>query len=137
MKNVFDWTKEITTKKSPLNSFTEEDWNVWNSYMVHKVLSMNPDLIEVVNLGQTFPPHEKKQIYLFYKEFVPKNNKWYKYIKNNSVKYNEELINNLKDHFSCSKKEVINYLKILNKKEIESILKSRGLNEKEIKKLKL
>ena len=26
MKNIFDWIKEINTKKSPSSSFTDNDW---------------------------------------------------------------------------------------------------------------
>ena len=45
MKNVFDWLKAINSTKPPVESFTDKDWEVWNSYMVHRFLSMNPDYI--------------------------------------------------------------------------------------------
>jgi hypothetical protein len=86
MKNIFDWIKEINSKKSPTSSFTDKDWDLFNSYMIHRFMSQNTDYIEVVNLVQEFPPQEKIMIYNVYKEFIPKNNKWNKYIKSSIKK---------------------------------------------------
>ena len=76
MNNVFDWLKQINYQKSPVESFTDKDWEVFNSYMIHRFMSMNQDFIEVVNYVQELPPQEKRMIYNVYKEFIPKNNKW-------------------------------------------------------------
>ena len=38
MNSIFDWTKIINTSKPPIKSFTDKDWEVWNSYMVHRFL---------------------------------------------------------------------------------------------------
>ena len=75
MNNIFDWLKEINSTKSHPDSFTNQDWDVWNSYMVHRFLSMNPDYVELVNEIQMLPPTNKKQIYSIYREYIPKNNK--------------------------------------------------------------
>lgn len=135
MKNVFDWVKEITTKKSPPNSFSEEDWGKWNSYMVHKVLSMNPNLIPLVNEVQEISPQNHKQIYSIYREYVPKDYKWYKYIKSKNKKPNQDLLNHLVGHYELSTREVKDYLNILSPQEIKDILINRGIEDKEIKKL--
>ena len=81
MKNIFDWLKQINYQKAPVESFSNEDWELFNSYMIHRFMSMNRDFIEVVNYVQELPPQEKRMIYNVYKEFIPKNNKWNKYIK--------------------------------------------------------
>ena len=135
MKNIFDWLKEINTKKSPVESFSDDDWEVGNSYMIHRFLSQNIDFLPIVNEVQSYPPQSKKEIYLIYKEYIPKNNKWNKYIKSNTKQPNKELVNHLKDHFKVSFREVIDYLKILDTQEIDCILTNRGLNKKEIKPL--
>ena len=135
MKNIFDWIKEINSKKSPSSSFTDKDWELFNSYMIHRFMSQNTDYIEVVNLVQEFPPQEKIMIYNVYKEFIPKNNKWNKYIKSTVKKKNPELINHLRDHFKCSSREVNEYLILLDTEEISRILANRGLETKEIKKI--
>jgi hypothetical protein len=135
MKNVFDWLKEINSTKSHPDTFTNQDWDIWNSYMVHRFLSMNSDYIELVNEVQALPPSNKKQIYSIYREYIPKNNKWSKYVKSSSKEFDKDLILQLKKHFNVSAREIKDYLKILDKKEIQSILNKQGLEEKEIKKL--
>ena len=135
MKNIFDWLKEINSTKSHPDIFTNQDWDIWNSYMVHRFLSMNPDYIELVNEVQSLPPSNKKQIYSIYREYIPKNNKWSKYVKSSSKEFDKDLVLQLKKHFNVSAREIKDYLKILDKKEVQSILSKQGLEEKEIKKL--
>ena len=135
MNNIFDWLKEINSTKSHPDSFTNQDWDVWNSYMVHRFLSMNPDYVELVNETQVLPPTNKKQIYSIYREYIPKNNKWSKYVKSNIKEPDKDLTLQLKKYFNVSVREVKDYLKILDKKQVQSILVKQGLEEKEIKKL--
>ena len=135
MENVFDWLKEINTKKTHPNEFTNQDWDTWNSYMVHRFLSMNPDFTELVNEIQILPPTNKKQIYSIYREYIPKNNKWSKYVKSNIKEPDKDLTLQLKKYFNVSVREVKDYLKILDKKQVQNILSKQGLEEKEIKKL--
>ena len=133
--NLFDWLKEINNKKSPVDSFSQEDWDNWNSYMVHRFLSMDPDLLELVNEVQKLPPTDKKKIYSIYKEFVPKNNKWNKYIKSTLKQRNKELTEYLKGYFQLSTREVKEYMELLGDEEILRILSQLGINNKEAKKL--
>ena len=135
MKNIFEWLKEINYHKSPVSKFTDKDWELWNSYMIHRFVSMNPDHIEIVNYVQEFPPQEKILIYNIYKEFIPKNNKWNKYIKSKNKSYQKDLLINLADHWKCSQREVKDYLDLLDSDKIISILSDRGLKSSEIKNL--
>jgi hypothetical protein len=105
MKSIFDWLKHINQYKTPSSKFTDKDWEVWNSYMIHRFISMNPDYIEVVNYVQELPPQEKAMIYNVYKEFIPKNTKWNKYIKSKNKEPNKELVIHLRDHLKCSSRE--------------------------------
>jgi hypothetical protein len=105
MNSIFDWIKCINTTKPPVESFTDKDWEVWNSYMIHRFMSQNPDFIEVVNYVQELPPQEKAMIYNVYKEFIPKNTKWNKYIKSKTKEPNKELVEHLRDHLKCSSRE--------------------------------
>ena len=135
MKNIFDWLKAINTTKPPVESFTDKDWEVWNSYMIHRFLSMDRSNIELINEIQEILPQEKKKIYSIYKEYIPKNNKWNKYIKSKVKQPNKDLIDHIKDYFKCSSKESKEYINILDTPEINRILNDRGLNKKEIKPL--
>ena len=135
MKNIFDWLKEINLYKSPVSKFTDKDWETFNAYMIHRFMSMNKDFIEVVNYVQEYPPQEKQAIYKIYKEFIPKNNKWNKYIKSTSKKRNKQLVEHLSQYWECSQTEVRDYLKFLDNDEVNRILVSIGLSKKEIKPL--
>jgi len=133
--NIFDWLKHINQYKTPVEKFTDKDWDVFNAYMVHRFLSMNKDYIEVVNYVQEFPPQEKKAIYKIYKEFIPKNNRWNKYIKSSTKQPNKDLVEHIKNYFECSSKEAKEYINILETPEINHILTQIGLEKKEIKPL--
>jgi hypothetical protein len=135
MDSIFDWLKAINNTKPPAESFTDKDWEVWNSYMIHRFISMNPDYIEVVNYVQDFPPQEKVMIYNVYKEFIPKNNKWNKYIKSKTKEPNKELIEHLRDYLKCSSREAKESISLLDTTQISRILANRGLDKKEIKPL--
>ena len=135
MKNIFDWLKAINTTKPPVESFTDKDWEVWNSYMIHRFISMNLDYLDIVNYVQEFPPQEKKMIYNIYKEFIPKNSKWNKYIKSSNKEPNKDLVKHIKNYYECSVREAKEYLCILDQTDIKSILSSMGLEKKEITKL--
>ena len=135
MKNIFDWLKAINTTKPPVESFNDKDWEVFNSYMIHRFLSMNRDFLEIVNFVQDYPPQEKKAIYSIYKEYIPKNNKWNKYIKSTIKQPNKDLVDYIKDYYKCSSKESKEYIYLLDKSNISRILSSIGLEKKEITKL--
>ena len=72
IKTTFDWLKHINQLKTSVESFTDGDWDKFNSYVIHRVISMNPDYLEIVNYVQDLPPQEKKKIYSIYREFIPK-----------------------------------------------------------------
>lgn len=133
--NLFDWLKEINYKKSSVDSFTDKDWDEFNAYMVHRFLSMNPDFLELVNEVQSLPPTDKQQIYSIYREYIPKNNKWSKYIKSTVKQRNKDLIQYLTDYFKLSTREIKEYLQLLDDKEVIKILSQLGIEDKEIKKL--
>ena len=135
MKNIFDWLKQINYQKAPVESFSDKDWELFNSYMIHRFMSMNRDFIEVVNYVQELPPQEKRMIYNVYKEFIPKNNKWNKYIKSKNKQPNIELLKLLSEYWECSQQEAKQYKNLLENDQILSILSQIGVQPKEIKEL--
>ena len=133
MKNIWDWLKQINSVKADPSSFSDKDWELWNSYMIHRFMSMNPDYLELVNEAQKIMPQNKKEIYSIYREYIPKNNKWSKYIKSKVKQSNKDLVEHLSSYWECSSKETKEYLEFLDTDEIGRILMSIGLNNKEIK----
>ena len=135
MKNIFDWLKAINNTKPPVESFTDKDWEVWNSYMIHRFMSMNINFLDIVNEVQTIPPQNKKEIYTIYREFIPKNNKWNKYIKSSVKQPNKDLIDKLSSIWECSKSEAKTYVNILESDKLIHILTRVGIDKKESNKL--
>jgi len=132
---VFNWLEEITVKKTPSNNFTQQDWDDWNSYMVHRFLSMNMSYIDIVNFVQNINPQNKKEIYTIYREMIPKRKIWNKYIKNQNKKDSKELAKIIANKLSIGSDEASSYIPILGKDGITEILGDLGFEKKEIKKL--
>jgi hypothetical protein len=132
---IFDWLKEITYNKSPWNSFTEEDRESFNPYMVHRFLSMNPDYVDFVNTVQTVPYTSKERIYHIYLYTIPKRDMWLKYIKSTKTKRQEAMLKYIATYYECSLGEAEEYADILRDNGIKNILKQSGVDDKEIKKL--
>lgn len=132
---LFDWLNEITLKKSPWESFNEDQIKVFNSFMIHKYISMCPDYIELVNYVQKIPYDNKKQIYSIYKEMIPKRKVYLKYVGAKKKKSNSELMEHISKYYCCSLKEADEYIDILGIEGIKNILPKMGIEEKEIKKL--
>jgi uncharacterized protein YjgD (DUF1641 family) len=71
-----------------------------------------------------------------YYNMLPKKTKFFKYIKKTkSEKFNEEIIKNVSNYFSCSLNEAEKYISLLKKKGIVDILNKMGVDDKHIKKL--
>lgn len=132
---IFDWLKEITSTKSKWESFTEEEQSSFNPYMMHRLLSMNPECIEFVNLVQIFPYSDKRRTYNIYLYMIPKNNMFFKYIKSSTKKKQESLLKHIANYFECSFGEAEEYIDILRESGVKSILTKLGVEEKEQKKL--
>ena len=133
--NIFGWLNEITLYKSPVEEISEESWEKWNSYMIHRYLSMDIQYIELVNYVQTIPYDNKKQTYQIYREMIPKRKVFLKYLKSNRKKKNAELADYIAKYFECSLGEADEYIDILRDKGVIGILHEMGVDEKEIKKL--
>jgi len=132
---IFDWLKEITYNKSPWSSFTEEDKESFNPYMIHRFLSMNPDYVDFVNTVQTVPYTSKERIYNIYLYTIPKKDMWLKYIKSTKTKRQEAMLKYIATYYECSLGEAEEYADILRDNGIKVILKQSGIDDKEIKKL--
>tara|TARA_B100000902_G_C26822024_1_gene674450 strand:+ start:143 stop:559 length:417 start_codon:yes stop_codon:yes gene_type:complete len=132
---VFDWLNEITVKKTPSNNFTQENWDDWNSYMVHRFLSMNINYIDIVNFVQNINPQNKKEIYTIYREMIPKRKVWNKYIKNQNKKDSKEIAKIIANKLSIGSDEANSYIPMLGKEGVTEVLSDLGYEKKEITKL--
>jgi len=103
--------------------------------MVHRYLSMYIDYIDIVNYVQKINPTNKKQIYSIYREMIPKQKVWLKYVKSQTPKKNDELVNYIAEYFECSLGEADHYIDIIRETGVRSILWQMGIDEKEQNKL--
>jgi hypothetical protein len=132
---IFEWLNEITINKTPPENFSQESWDKWNSYMIHRYLSMNMDYIDIVNYVQKINPQSKKQIYTIYREMIPKKKVWLKYVKNEDKKNYKEIAEYVADYLECSLGEADLNIEILQEVGVRSILWKMGVDEDETEKL--
>jgi len=116
--NIFDHIKNITTNKGPY--LGDEGWNNW---MVNRYLSMDQDYCEVVNMIQKNTWAMKgEHLYTLYKDLLPKQFLYLKYIKATSKKeYEQEEVDAVSAYYNISKREAKEYIDMLPKEELELI----------------
>lgn len=130
----FEWFKHATEFKTPWDKFSTDQKDSFNAFILNKVISMNQYYIDLVNEVQTYQVPDK-HVYNFYLKTLPHRKMFNRYIKSSSEKPKDELLQELSNYFECSKREVIEFFEILDTNQILSVLKMRGLPEKEINKL--
>jgi hypothetical protein len=142
IKTPWEWTKEITEKKTAWEDFDESSQKKFSGYMVNRFMSMKSELIGFVNELQKLNL-DNKNLYTVYKETLPKGKFWFKYIKaGKTIKYESWLTDILCKHYEVSKKQVDSYIDLLlnsvdGKIELRDILEKYGTDKKLIKKLKI
>ena len=134
-KTIFDWLNEITYHKTPVEKISEESWDSWNSYMIHRYVSMNINYIQLANYIQTIPYDNKKQIYSIYREMIPKQKTFLKYLKSKRTKKPTTLLEYVAKHFECSLGEAEEYIDLLRDHGVRGILYQMGIEDKEVYKL--
>ena len=135
VKDIFGWLNEITLYKTPVEEISEESWDKWNSYMINRYVSMDIRYIELVNYVQTIPYDNKKQLYNIYKEMIPKQKTFFKYLKVTKRKTNLQAIDYVAKHFECSLGEAEEYIDLLREHGVRHVLYSMGIEDKEVEKL--
>ena len=145
-KTLFDHIKAVTQFQDPKywDKLEESDKKTWSNYMIHRFLSMNSDWIEVLSDIQPYTQTlEPKQLYLLLIGLLPKGRHYLKYTKGKKVnKYEDWLIDLIKEDFMCSLKEAEDYCEILystreGRENIKYICERYGTDKKQITKLKL
>ncbi len=126
---------ELTTHKTAPENISEESWDKFNSYMIHRYVSMNMDYIDVVNYVQKINPNNKKQIYSIYREMLPQKKVYLKYVKNENKRNYQELAEYIAEYLECSLGEADEYIDILQEHGVRGILWKMGVEENETEKL--
>ena len=124
----FDHLKNLHTKKRCWDDFNDEEKKSFNVFMINKALSMNPNYLNIVNMVQNFTGLNQvlsqKEVFNIYFKLLPNKFRFYKWIKGEKTKKYKEKAEYLAMHFKVSTREAYDYLKILDKKTINKIIKN-------------
>ena len=137
-KTIFQHLSGIKEKKESWESLSDMDKKSFSPFMINRWLSMNLDLLPIVNELQkyTIGTLSARDTYKLYLDFLPKRKTFDKYVKGKKEsKYNKEVLQYLSTWYGVSQREVVDYLDIISKDEIIAILMKYGLTDKEAKKL--
>ena len=122
--NPFDHIKNLHTKQRSWDDFNDEEKKSFNIFIINKALSMNPNYLSIVNMVQKYTNNllDPKEVFNLYFNLLPNKFRFYKWIKGTKDK-NKEKYQILAQHFKCSSREAKDYMELLDKKEINRILK--------------
>jgi hypothetical protein len=132
---LFDWLNELTFNKKEWSSFSEDQRESFNSYMIHRYVSMYISYVEIANVAQKLPLTEKEKIYNIYKTMLPKKKMFLKYVKKQNKNTYEDLLQYVANYYHCSFGEAEEYIDIIREAGVRGILWEMGVDEKETDKL--
>lgn len=139
--SIFDHLQALTYKKTPWESLSPDQQSSFSVYMINRFLSMNPDLIGIIDEFQylTIGIMTPEAVYKLYLDILPKSKSYFKYTKSKKVSVvSSELVGLLSDYFLVSNSEAEEYGEILMGQDPEyliELIRKYGKTEKEIKKI--
>ena len=126
--NPFEHVKNLHTKKRRWEDFNDEEKKSFNVFIINKTLSFNPNYLNIVNMVQNYTGLNQvlsqKEVFNLYYSLLPTKCRLYKWIKGAKTKKDKEKAEYLAMHFKVSIREAYDYLNILDKKTIKSIIKN-------------
>ena len=122
----FDHVKNLHTKKRCWEDFNDEEKKAFNVYIINKTLSFNSNYLDIVSITQKYSTDQisQKEVFNIYFSLLPNKFRFYRWIKGAKNTKNKETAEYLAMHFKVSTREAYDYLKILDKKTIKSIIKN-------------
>ena len=126
--NPFEHVKNLHTKKRRWEDFNDEEKKSFNVFIINKTLSFNPNYLGIVNMVQNYTGLNQvlsqKEVFNLYFNLLRTKFRFYRWIKGEKTKKDKEKAEYLAMHFKVSTREAYDYLKILDKKTIKSIIKN-------------
>jgi len=137
-KSLFDHIKGVTNRKTKWENLSDDDKKSWSSYMVTKFLSMEMELVDVMNEVQKYTNGilSPKDYYKLLYDLLPKHSFFLNYVKaKDKLDIDAEISKIFCNHFELGRNEVYAYIKYLkrnNEDELNSILKMYGVKDADI-----
>ena len=126
--NPFDHLKNLHTKKRTWDNFNDEEKKSFNVFIINKTLSFNPNYLSIVNMVQNYTGLNQilsqKEVFNLYYSLLPTKFRFYKWIKGEKTKKDKEKAEYLATYYKVSIREAYDYLKILDRKTINKIIKN-------------
>jgi len=142
-KTLFDHVKAIRQGKDPnyYVNLSEDDRKTFSHFMILRALSMDATIVE--EMAQLYPIFDKipsPQFYQLLVALVPKDFRFYPWIKSKHLKHKKELLVLVAKRFGVSKHEANEYVTLLlrsetGQAELVNICRAFGHSEQEIEEL--
>jgi hypothetical protein len=127
--DLFGHINNLSYKNKKWEDFTENDRKSFNVYMINKFISMNPDYTDIVNQFQKYTKDlDSSTVFNFYYNFLPKRKTYFKYIKGDKPKINQDIIDIMCLHYECGEKTALEYIDLLTTDKINTILNKYGFD---------
>ena len=131
----FDFLKLVHDKKIKWEDLNEDEQKTYNKFIINRALGFNNNMLDILNRLQGYDISPKES-FKYYQSMTGNKFRFNKWIKGNKSKtFNPELLTQIAGYLECSKKQAEEYLNILSKKEIKTLLECIGIQDSEIKKL--
>jgi hypothetical protein len=135
-KNIFDFLNNISYIKDPklFEKLEDDEEKEYNIFMIQRYVSMEKKYTSFISFidKYVFNVLNKEQHYKLLMNTLPKKQQYFTYIKKTkkAEKKEEQLIECLVRKYECSKKDAMDYSKLLSTKEKKTVLESFGVQTK-------
>lgn len=139
IKTIFDLVNDLTINKVHWRDQSESDRKKFQPYMIHRILSMNPDYVDLIASIQPVIGDLSPQIcYDLYLDLLPKSKFYSKYISGKGSGKYAELVDFYLPKLQCNKSEVEEMIEMVVElgalELLRSEIKSFGYDDKALKK---
>lgn len=140
---LFDHVKHIREVQAPdyYKNLSDTDRKTFSHFMILKVLSMNPTLIEDMSwIFRYFDVIPSEQFYTLLITVCPPDRRFYPWVKSKREKMNKELVDLVARKFEISTDRANEYISMMitapgGVEELVKICQGYGLNEKDIERV--
>lgn len=111
-QSLFDHLNAVKKSQDPdyWSKLSERDKKTWSTFMINRFLSMNPDLVDIINeLQHLTALMEDRHVYRMLIEILPAHSGYHKYISAHTKKGREWVVDMIADYFQVSKREAEGY----------------------------
>jgi len=142
-KGLFDHVKHIRQNQTQdyYDKLTESEQKTFNNYMVLRVLSMDPKIIEEISyISKYMEVLPENKMYELLIKCLPKDYGFHKYIKKSSKDVNETIVDCICKKYQIGSKDAVDYYNMMiltdrGLSELVELVSSYGYTEKELEKI--